>query len=245
MFRAAAGPSGDLATGQERLESTSQQDLIKGALLVRAKIKFSGESGAVVASGIKADAATAEKPTYGHVRAALEIVFKDLDPALFDPHADHRPCGVLDRYEAVGMLLGDACGRPSMPARPQGLAVGNKARKLPPTIVSEIEAAKKRAKRRGECAAEAEAAVLRQPAKIEMPSAAECVPTAVLAPAPAPESSPEPEPSPSEPCCLPSPACSRGHAGLRGSVGRHRRGARVRGRGETALLRLRLRRQPD
>lgn len=203
MFRAAAGPSGDLATGQERLESTSQQDLIKGALLVRAKIKFSGESGAVVASGIKADAATAEKPTYGHVRAALEIVFKDLDPALFDPHADHRPCGVLDRYEAVGMLLGDACGRPSMPARPQGLAVGNKARKLPPTIVSEIEAAKKRAKRRGECAAEAEAAVLRQPAKIEMPSAAECVPTAVLAPAPAPESSPEPEPSPSEPVACP------------------------------------------
>ena len=68
------------------------------------------------------------------------------------------------------LLVRDACGRPSMPARPQGLAVGYKARKLPAKITAEIEKAKKRAKaapkRRGECAAEVEAAVLRQPANI-------------------------------------------------------------------------------
>ena len=145
---------------------TSQQDQIRAALLARANIKFSGESGGVVASGIELDAATAEAPTFGHVRAAMDIVFNDLDDALFDPHAEHRPCGVLDRYEAVGMLLGDACGLPLMPARPYGLAAGNKARKLPPKIVSEIEAARKRAKRRGEDAEEAEAAVLRQPAGV-------------------------------------------------------------------------------
>ena len=83
-FGAAAGPSGYLTTGQEHPESTSQQDQIKAALLARAKVKFSGKSGAVVASGIKADAATADAPTYGHVRAAMEIVFNDLDDALFD-----------------------------------------------------------------------------------------------------------------------------------------------------------------
>ena len=121
-FGAAAGPSGDLTTGQAHPESTLQQDQIKAALLARAKVKFSDKSGAVVASGIKADAATADTPTYGHVRAAMDVVFNNLDEALFDPHAEHRPCGVLDRYEAVGMLLGDACGLPSMPARPHGLA---------------------------------------------------------------------------------------------------------------------------
>jgi hypothetical protein len=201
-FRAAAGPSSDLTTGQEHPESTSLQDQIRAALLARAKIKFSGASGGVVASGITADAATADTPTYGHVRAAMDVVFNDLDDALFDPHAEHRPCGVLDRYEAVGMLLGDACGLPSMPARPHGLVVGNKARKLPPKIVSEIEAAKKRAKRRGEHAAEAEAAVLCLPAGVKLPSAAECVAAAMPSPEPAPtapESAPEAEPSPSEP----------------------------------------------
>ena len=78
-FRAAAGSRGDLTTGQERPESTSKQDQLKAALLARANIKFSGKAGAVVASGIKADTATAETPTYGHVRAAMEIVFNDLD----------------------------------------------------------------------------------------------------------------------------------------------------------------------
>lgn len=39
---------------------------------------------------------------------------------LFEPRAKHRPCGVLDRYEAMGMLVGDALGGyvPLLPARP-------------------------------------------------------------------------------------------------------------------------------
>ena len=192
----AAGSAGDLTTGQLHAESTSQQDMLRAALLARAKIKFSGQSGGVVASGIETDAATAEKPTYGHVRAAMDIVFNDLDDALFDPHAEHRPCGVLDRYEAVGMLLGDACGLPLMPARPHGLAAGNKARKLPPKISAEIETARKRAKRRGEDAAEAEATVLRLCAGVKLPSAAECAASAALAPAPEPQAEPAPPPAP-------------------------------------------------
>lgn len=47
---------------------------------------FSGKTRAAVASGIKDDAATAEKPTYGLVRAAIEVVFKELPDALFDQH---------------------------------------------------------------------------------------------------------------------------------------------------------------
>ena len=185
----ATGPSEEVTTGQEEPRSTSLQDLIKAAVLARALIMFSGESGAALASGIKEDAATAEKPTFGLVRAALEVVFNDLDGALFDPHAAHRPCGVLDRYEAVGMLIGDACGLPLMPCRPHGLAVGKKARKIKEEILSEQEKARKAAKRRGEDPAAAAAAVLLLPAKMTLPSAADCV----AAPAPAPALAPAPE----------------------------------------------------
>ena len=103
--------------------------MIKAAVQARSKIMFSGESGAAVASGIKDDAATAERPTYGLVRAAIEVVFKELPDALFDPHAEHRPCGVLDRYEAVGMLIGDALGLPLLPQRPHALNAGTDAQK--------------------------------------------------------------------------------------------------------------------
>ena len=40
---------------------------------------FSGESGHVVVSGIKGDDATTERPTYGLVKAAMDVVFNDLD----------------------------------------------------------------------------------------------------------------------------------------------------------------------
>ena len=90
----AAGPAEAETTRQEEPLSTALQDLIKAALLARANIMFSGESGAVVKSGIKDDAATAEKPTYGHVRAALEVVFDNLNDNLFNPHDPSRllPC---------------------------------------------------------------------------------------------------------------------------------------------------------
>ena len=106
----AAGPVDEHGTGQEHPPSTSQQDMIKAAVQARSKIMFSGESGAAVASGIKDDAATAERPTYGLVRAAIEVVFKELPDALFDPHAEHRPCGVLDRYEPSACSLATRSG---------------------------------------------------------------------------------------------------------------------------------------
>ena len=161
--------------------------MIKAALILRSKVMFSGKSGAVVASGIKEDAATAETPTYGLVRAALEVV-NDLDDVLFDQYAAHRPCGVLDRYEAVGMLIGDAVGLPLVPKRPHALAVGNKARKVVKEIPGETEKARKAAKRRGEDAAAAAAAVLRQPVELPLPTAAEC--TAAIASAAPPADGP-------------------------------------------------------
>ena len=74
----AAGSVDEHGTGQEHPPSTSLQDLIKQALRARSNIMFSGKTGAAVASGIKDDAATAEKPTYGLARAAIDVVFKEL-----------------------------------------------------------------------------------------------------------------------------------------------------------------------
>ena len=69
-FAHAAGLAEEEAAGHAQPSSPSQQDLILAALQARSKIMFSGESGAAVASGIKDDAATAEKPTYGLIKAA-------------------------------------------------------------------------------------------------------------------------------------------------------------------------------
>ena len=74
----AAGSVDEHGTGQEHPPSTSLQDLIKQALRARSNIMFSGKTGAAVASGTKDDAATAEKPTYGLARAAIDVVFKEL-----------------------------------------------------------------------------------------------------------------------------------------------------------------------
>ena len=59
----------------EALPPAPLQDLIKQAVRARASIMFSGKTGAPVPSGIKSDAATAEKPAYGLARAAIEVVF--------------------------------------------------------------------------------------------------------------------------------------------------------------------------
>ena len=65
--------------------------MIKAAVQARSKIMFSGESGAAVASGIKDDAATAERPTYGLVRAAMSIFFDELPPGAFRPRTVPAP----------------------------------------------------------------------------------------------------------------------------------------------------------
>ena len=129
MLGDAAGPDPDESSRQTQPESNVLQSPIRLALKARAMIMFSGESGAPISTGIKEDAATCKEPTYGLCQHAMDVIFNDLDGALFDQFAAHRPCGILDRYEAVGMLIGDALGLPLMPRRPQGLAVGNKARK--------------------------------------------------------------------------------------------------------------------
>ena len=80
-FAHAAGRAEEVAAGHAQPSSTPLQDLILQALQARSKIMFSGESGAVIASGIKDDAATAEKPSYGLVKAAMSIVFDELHTA--------------------------------------------------------------------------------------------------------------------------------------------------------------------
>ena len=171
--------------------SGSSYDLILEALKTRGGIMFEGKNGAAIRSGVKSDAANAERPTYGLCRAAIYVVFNVLPGGLFDPLAQHRPCGMLDRYEAVGMLIGDALGLPLIPARPQGLAVGKRARKLEQTIPAETDKQKKADKRRGEDGSGAAATVLCREVKLPLPTAQEC-----LASAPAePKVTPDPAPS--------------------------------------------------
>ena len=179
-FGLAAGSAEEEAAGHAQPSNTPLQDLILQALRARSQIMFSGESGAAIVSGIKEDAATAEKPSYGLVRAAMSIVFNELPDVLFDQHAEHRPCGVLDRYEAVGMLIGDALGLPLMPRRPHALNAGTDAQKRNKEIPAEQEKARKAARRKGEDPAAAAAAVLRQTVKLRLPSAEQCT----AAPAP-------------------------------------------------------------
>ena len=83
------------------------------ALLARALVMFSGESGAPVASGIKNDAATADKPSYGLVRAALEVVFDD------DSIVSHLPSPrVLRRRRRVLRVNGGMVPPDELPLRP-------------------------------------------------------------------------------------------------------------------------------
>ena len=84
---------------------------------------FSGTTGAPVASG---ESQAASEPTRALCRDAF-VVVERLPAALFDKTAPHRPCGLLDQYEAVGMLIGDVVGMLLVPAGPIARAVGLKA----------------------------------------------------------------------------------------------------------------------
>ena len=59
------------------------QGPIRLALRARAKVMFSGESGAPAQSGMLEDAATSREPTYGLCRHAIDVIFNDLDGARF------------------------------------------------------------------------------------------------------------------------------------------------------------------
>ena len=134
----------------------------------RADIMFSGVSGAVVASG---DGGITTAPTYGLVQDVISVV-KELPPELFDPNAEHRPCGLLDKYDAAGMLICDVIGLP-LPYWTLAKPIGKAAAKLPAKIAAAQGKEKKRAGRAGKDPAEAAAAVLRWRVALELPTAAD------------------------------------------------------------------------
>ena len=135
----------------------------------RASIMFSGSTGAVVASG---EGLATSAPSYGLVKGVISVV-EALPSALFDRHAAHRPCGLLDRRGAVGMLIGDVLGLPLMPwvlAEP----VGKDAYKLKDKIAGEVSRTKKKAQRKRADAEAAAAAVLHtRVTTLPLPSASE------------------------------------------------------------------------
>jgi hypothetical protein len=171
----------------------------------RADFMYSGATGAAVASGAEG---VTTAPTYGLVQDVISVV-KALPSALFDPQAEHRPCGLLDKYDAMGMLICDVIGLPLPPwtlAKP----VGKAAAKLKEKIGGEQSKEKKRAGRAGQDPAEAAAAVLRRRVALELPAAADIAAAwkqlhkeAAQPPAPAPAAAPEP--SAPEPAPMPAP----------------------------------------
>ena len=77
----------------------------------RAVIMFSGKTGAVVASG---EVLAVSEPTCGLVDEVSRAIDAIPTSPMFDKHAKSRPCGLLDRYSAKGMLLGDLLGLPEV-----------------------------------------------------------------------------------------------------------------------------------
>ena len=133
--------------GQEQLPEQPPPQVPKPELQRRIVIMFSGKIGTVVRSG---DVAATSAPTY----QIIIDIFEEMDelekrsPALFDKHAKHRPCGLLDKYGAAGMLVGDVLGLPLMPWE-LAEKVGKAAAKLPAQLTGEKKKAKLAAKRNG------------------------------------------------------------------------------------------------
>ena len=99
-------------------------------LKLRAQMKFSGSTGAVVASGC---GLATSAPTYGLVDDVVNVV-DGLPEELFDKHVAHRPCGLLCRAGTRGMLLGDVLGLPYMPwvlAEPVGKVALKLSKEIP------------------------------------------------------------------------------------------------------------------
>jgi len=177
----------------------SAQGLLQEALAARAAIKFSGESGGPVMSGINEDVATAEGLTYGLICGCFSVVDK-LPSELFNQHAPVRPCGKLDKYEAVAMLICEVVGWPFFRG-PRAQKLGLKALKLNKTIPGEQAKARKAARKQGSDAEVAAADVLRRPAQLTLPpeeadaaAAPAAAPAPVAAAAPAVLTAPPPPP---------------------------------------------------
>ena len=142
----------------------------KPALQGRSSVMFSGATGAVVASG---EGAATSAPSNQLVEDVIKLI-EALPPELFDGTlpTKQRPCGLLDTYDAVGMLICDVLGLPPVPWT-LAKKIGRAAVKLPPKFSSEVKAAKKRAARAGADESKAAADVLRRVARLPIPSTAE------------------------------------------------------------------------
>ena len=125
------------AGGPEQVPALIQKSVLER----RAAVMFSGDTGAVVASG---DGLAASSATNALAKHAVDVV-DTLQPQLFDRYAEHRPCGLLCRRGAVGMLIADMLGLPLVPwilAEP----IGKQAYKLHAAVEKEIKKAKVAAK---------------------------------------------------------------------------------------------------
>jgi hypothetical protein len=133
---------------------------------------FSGKTGVPVASG---EGVVASRPTLGllvEVSAAVE----GLPACIFDKFAELRPCGLLCKRGAQGMLLCDMLKEQSGKVTPWELAepVGKAASKLLLAMPSEIKKEKKRALRRKLNVAAVESEVRGRAINLPMPSTKEC-----------------------------------------------------------------------
>ena len=167
----AAPAGGEQVEGHEEAEEPPPAEVPGEELKRRADFKFSGETGAVVSSGCGA-ATTA--PTYGLAKDVVSTIdaLEMVRPELFNRHAEHRPCGLLCKLGAGGMLIGDVVGLPLMPwilAEPIGKAAAKAVKEIP----GEVKKAKKKAKRKGGSVEDAAAAVLRRRMKLPLPTEAE------------------------------------------------------------------------
>ena len=126
-----------------------------------------------------------------------------LPAELFDRQAEHRPCGLLCKLGAAGMLIGDVAGLPLMPwvlAEPIGKEAARRKKEIPEAK----KKAKKKAKRQGADAEAAAAALLRRRVPLDLPTADEikaawrkirrAEQAAARQPAPAPPAAPAAEP---------------------------------------------------
>ena len=169
--RRAAPPAGsadeDRAQPTDGLEQAPAQVGLP-ELRRRARMMFSGDTGGVVASGGTAATSTA---TSGLLEDVIKVV-GELPRALFDPTAEHRPCGLLCKRGACGMLICDVLGLPLVPwelAEPVGKEAVRLADKIPVAKKKE----KKAAGRRGYDPEMAAAEVLCRTEKLPVPTAAE------------------------------------------------------------------------
>ena len=110
---------------------------------MRFDIMTSGQTGTPILSGMSV---VAIEPTYGLVSNVIKVINLNKYNVLFDMFEAHRPCGVFDRYEAQGMLLGDLL-RGVLLERGIGCTahkVGKAMAKMPGEIPGEQAKAKKR-----------------------------------------------------------------------------------------------------